>query len=322
MEYVWAIIMLAAGILLVVKGGDAFVDASSYIATAAGIPKFIVGATIISLATTMPEMIVSLIAASNGQNEMAIGNAIGSVTANTAMIMAIAFVFMAVNIVRREYIAQSIMLVACAAVVYVGSLGGFLAPWAAVVLVAVFLAFMILNVHQARVQSAIASVNAGEEETGEEVDKSRKTVVRNILLFVLGAAGIVVGSQLLVRGGGDLAELLGVPERIIAVTLVAIGTSLPELVTTLTAIKKKESALSVGNIIGANIIDLSLILPLCSFISGKNIPVSAANLAIDMPVCLGVTVLAVTPLLVRQKATKAQGIILLLAYAAYMIVTL
>ena len=136
-----------------------------------------------------------------------------------------------------------------------------------------------------------------------------------------GAAAIVVGSRFLVNGGSDLATLLGVPERIVAVTVVAIGTSIPELVTTITAVRKKEYGLSVGNIVGANLIDLSLILPLCSIVSGQRLPVSEQSAFIDIPVCLGVTLVAIVPLLIRRKASRIQGILLLVAYVTYLAFT-
>ena len=315
MEWFLAITSLVAGIILVAKGGDFFVDAASWMAKAAGIPTFIVGATIVSLATTLPEIIVSVMAAVEGKTEMAIGNAVGSVTANTAMIMAIAFIFMKITIVLKDYLVQCILLIATSGILILGCLNDVLSTWAAIVLITIFTIHMIVNVRLAKKHSAAS------KEKEQEVQKDKKTVIINIVKFVGGAAGIVVGSRFLVDGGSDLAALLGVPERIVAVTVVAIGTSIPELVTTITAIKKKEYGLSVGNIVGANIIDLSLILPLCSLVSGQNLPVSEQGAHIDMPVCFGVTVLAIVPLLIRRKASRVQGIILLAAYVTYLIFT-
>jgi cation:H+ antiporter len=306
-----ALILFVLGIILVMKGGDWFVDAASWIARAAGIPSFIIGATIVSLATTMPEMITSIIAAAQGKTDMAIGNAVGSVTANTGLIMAVAMIFMVVTISRKQYIKPCLLLICAAALLWLGSLGGKLAVWASVLLAVVFLCFMYQNVQQARTERGSTD--------REPVEKGQTG--KNILLFLVGTAAIVLGSQCLVNGGSAIAAALGVPERVIAVTMVAIGTSLPELVTTLTAIRKKESSLSVGNIIGANIIDLTLILPICSLVSGQALPVSAASIRYDLPACLLVTVLALVPMLWREKATKAQGILLLLVYIAYLIVT-
>jgi cation:H+ antiporter len=306
-----ALILFMLGIILVMKGGDWFVDAASWIARAAGIPSFIIGATIVSIATTMPEMIVSVIAAAQGKTDMAIGNAVGSVTANTALIMAVAMIFMTVTISRKQYLKPCLLLTGAAALLWVGSLNGRLAVWASLILAVIFVYFMYQNVQQARTER--------EGADREPVEKGQTG--KNVLLFLVGAGAIVVGSQCLVNGGSAIAAALGVPERVIAITMVAIGTSLPELVTTLTAIRKKESSLSVGNIIGANVIDLTLILPICSLVSGQALPVSAASIRYDLPACLLVTVIALVPMLWKEKATKAQGILLLAVYAAYLIVT-
>jgi cation:H+ antiporter len=295
----------------VVKGGDLFVDAASWIARAAHIPPFIVGATIVSFATTLPELIVSVMASLEGKNDMAVGNAVGSVTANTGLILAIALIFMTVVAPRARYWRQCVLLIAAAGVLWLGSLQGTMAAWANVALFVVFVGFMALNVMDAKDEP-------GENETVEETSGS---FPKYIGLFLVGAAMIVLGSELLINGGSSLAEALGVPERVIAVTMVAIGTSLPELVTTLTAIRKKEANLSVGNIIGANIIDLSLILPICSLVSGGGFTVSTQCLQIDFPACMIITLVAIVPLLLKEKGYKVQGIVMLLLYGAYLFIT-
>ena len=119
--------------------------------------------------------------------------------------------------------------------------------------------------------------------------------------------------------GTELARLMGISEAIIGATLVAIGTSLPELVTTLTAIAKKQSSLSIGNIVGANIIDLTVILPLCAVVSGKNLPMLAQNIQLDMPFCLGLVLLSVVPTLISGKFKRSQGMLLLLVYILYIV---
>ena len=309
---IWLLlVMFVIGVILVVKGGDLFVDAASWIARAFGIPSFIIGATIVSIATTLPEMIVSITAAVGGQVDMAIGNAVGSVTANTGLILAIAMIFMTIVIKRKDYIFQCSLLIASSAVLMISSQGGSLSTIGSIILIVIFFVFMVKNVKDAK--------SAPQSEERQEKDK--KTFWANIAKFVIGAAAIVAGSQLLINSGSGIAEFFGVPDRIIAVTMVAIGTSLPELVTTITSIIKKESSLSIGNLVGANIIDLTLILPLCSLVSGQALPVSAASAAIDMPVCLGIVVLALVPLLVRQKGSKVQGLLVLGSYLTYLALT-
>ena len=155
MNTVVAIIMFVIGIILVIKGGDWFVDAASFIARAANIPSFIVGATIVSFATTLPEMIVSVMASLGGKNDMAVGNAVGSVTANTALIMALAMIFLKIVAPRKDYLKQCILLIIAAAVLWVGCLSGTMASWASIVLVVVFISFMVVNVITAKSQPAV-----------------------------------------------------------------------------------------------------------------------------------------------------------------------
>jgi len=306
-------LLFLVGIILVIKGGDAFVDAAGWIARAMNIPTFIIGATIVSLATTMPEMLVSVMAAAEGKVDMAIGNAVGSVIANTGLIMAVSMMAMEILCSRKKYLRQCLLLLAAASVLLVGCRSGQMAIGWSAVLIVIFLLFMAENL-----RSAKNEMKSGE--TREAIDK--KELGGNILKFLIAAAAIVAGSRLMVDNGSRIAAFLGVPERIVALTLVAIGTSLPELVTTISAIVKKEASLSVGNIIGANIIDLSLILPLSSLAAGEALPVAAQSIAIDLPACLLITALAILPLMIREKASRLQGAVLLAAYVVYLIIML
>ena len=158
------------------------------------------------------------------------------------------------------------------------------------------------------------------KEDEERPAVSGKTVAGNIVKFVLGAAGIVLGAQLLIDNGSAIASLLGVPDAIIAATMIAIGTSLPELVTTLTAIRKKQSSLSVGNIIGANIMDLTLIMPLCSLILGKPLTVENQGMLLDIPACLIICAAALVPALWKGKFQRWIGFLIGGLYVVYLIV--
>ena len=329
------VLLFALGLFLVVKGGDWFVDAATWIAKALKVPTFIIGATIVSIATTLPEMIVSVIAAAEGRNDMAVGNAVGSVTANTALILAIALIFMHMVTPRKSFMKQGLLLAGAVAILLIASVfgnvastgsvsaaftdGGSLHFVGSILLGLIFIYFMFENVRTARKKPEIPdTLPESDEEMPANEKIPAKKIVFNVLLFLVGAAGIVLGSRLMVDNGEVIALHFGVPERVIAITLVAVGTSLPELVTTLTAIVKKQSDLSIGNIVGANIIDITLILPICSLVSGKQLPVSGSYLTIDLPVCLLVTLIVVIPLIIRQKSSRVQGIALLAVYAGYL----
>lgn len=311
-----AAVLLVAGIFLVAKGGDRFVDSASWIARAAGIPAFIIGATIVSIATTLPEITVSVMAAMQGSTELAAGNAVGTVISNTGLILGIAFFFMNVTIRRRDYLVQSLLLIFSAAVIWWGCQNGFLSTPATILLMLFFFIFVYRNL------SAGRQHRQHTREIREHMDTSRRNIIRNMLGFFFGAAAILIGSRLMVFGGTSLAQLLGIPERIIGITVVAVGTSIPELVTTLAAIRKNEHDLSAGNIIGANILDLTLILPLCSLASGNPLPVAPSAVTFDLPACLLITLIGILPLLIREKAGRIQGLLLLASYAAYLVVIL
>lgn len=316
MEVAWIILGLIVGIVFIVKGGDFFVDAASWIAEISGIPKLIIGATIVSLATTLPEMLVSVMAAAKGSVDMAIGNAVGSVTANIGLIMAISLLCMPGIIKRADYLAKSVLMLAAAGLIVVSGFMGETGMVVSVLLIIIFFLFLWENV-----TSAKRSMKEEQEGEKRKLKKGKKEIGINIAKFVIGAVGIVWGADLLVDNGSALAVLAGVDDRIIGVTIIAVGTSLPELITTITAIVKKQSSLSVGNILGANIIDLSLILPLSSFVSGKALPITEAAARIDLPACLLVGLIAIVPAMIFQKFQKWQGMLLLAVYAGYLVLT-
>lgn len=310
MDVVITIALFVLGLLLIIKGGDWFVDSAVWIANATGIPKFIIGATIVSIATTLPELTVSVTGVIDGEFDMAVGNAVGSVTANIGLIMGLSVVCLPSAFNRSQFWLKAVLMSCAAALLYLLCRGGELQLMPSLVLFALFAVYIWDNIRDAR-------KNTGTEER-DEVDK--KELPKMLVLFVIGIAAIIVGSQLLIDYGCEIALLLGVPSAIIGVTMVAIGTSLPELVTTLTAIRKKEASMSVGNIIGANVIDLAMILPICSAVSGGRLVIAEQSYALDMPVCFGMTLLAIVPTLIKGRTYRWQGIAMLLCYVAYVVV--
>lgn len=330
METVLMYLLFAVGVVLIVKGGDWFVDGAAWVAEVTGIPKFIVGATIVSVATTLPEIIVSAMAAIEGHEVllsgvanaqalaqekvgMAIGNGVGSVICNTAMIMAFSLIFMPTEIDRRKFSPKAVFLGVAVVALFALTFNGSLSSKASIVLIAVFLAYIAENI-----KSAKADLEDDFDE--EKPEKDKKIIIKNIFYIVAGAACIVFGSRLLVNYGSQIAKSWGVSEAIIGVTMVAIGTSLPELVTAVTAVIKKQPSMSVGNVIGANVIDIALILPICSFIYGGVLPVSAQNIYLDFPVAILVSVIALVPTIMAKKFRRWQGIVMLVIYIAYLVI--
>lgn len=344
------VLLFLLGLLLIIKGGDVFVDSASWIAEKSGIPKFIVGATIVSFITTLPELVASVIGTIEGSLGLAVGNAIGSVTANTGLIMAISIIFMPAIVDRKQYAFKSILLMLLTLLLGIFVLNGKLALWQSIIIILFSIVFLIENVLSAKAMSqkpvlqeeADAQNNEEQQEQEEKAEEkgnffdalkytfsfntektfsNKVTLLLNILKFIIGGSGIYIGAKLLVDKGTELATILHISEDIIGLTMIAIGTSLPELVTTLTAIAKKQSSLSIGNIVGANIIDMSIILPICGFVSGGTLILDSMQTAyLDVPVSLGIMMIALIPMLFTKKLSRWQGILMLALYVCYLVV--
>ena len=309
---IWTTVLLfALGLVLIIKGGDWFLDGAVWMAEASGVPRFIIGATIVSLVTTLPELTVSVTGVLKGQVDLAVGNAVGSVTANLGLILGISVLCLPSVVSKKQFNLKAILMVLGAAFLALLCRGGGLALAPSLLLFVIFAVYLGSNVVDAKTSMQ------EERETPERRSISHRQAARKILAFVVGIVSIVVGSRLLIDYGSALALELGVPASVIGVTMVAIGTSLPELVTTVTAIIKKEASMSVGNIIGANVIDLTMILPVCSAVSGGHLVIGPQTTALDLPFCLSLALLAVLPPLIKGKFYRWQGVVMLLVYVGY-----
>ena len=304
-----AILMLLIGLILTVKGGDLFVDAAVWLARALGVPTFLVGATVVSLATTLPELAVSLLAAARGSAGIAAGNAVGSVAANLGLILGISLSCAPAPLEDRRQGGRLLTMAGAAALLQLLCKGGVIAvPWA---LFPLGLCGGFL--WQSAVDGRIHALGRAEKHPRP----SPGLLAGCALRFVCGGAAIAAGARLLCDYGAALARLCGVSDGVIGATLVAVGTSLPELVTTLTALARGEGSLSVGNIVGANIIDLTLILPLCALQCGGQLPLPRQTLGLDLPFCLTMCAVAVVPPLWTGRFHRWQGIALLGMYGGY-----
>ena len=316
------VLLFAVGFICLVKGGDWFVDGATGIAHRFHMPELLIGATVVSIGTTIPEVMVSATGAFTGGaggSAIAYGNAIGSIICNVSLIAAITMAFRPGE-VERDTIKTPIAFFFVAAALYAGVayFTGYFSRPVGLILLAIFVVYIVVCVRQAMNSPEPAAEES--EEDGEE-----NSLVKDILLLILGAAVIAVGADLLVDNGTIIAETLGVPHTVIALTLVALGTSLPELVTAVTALLKGHSDLSVGNVIGANLFNLVLVtgtattirpfeVPCENMIAGMN-----SSLVIDIPLAIGVMLIMSIPALVKGKLYRWQGILLLCIYAAFCI---
>ena len=317
-QMIKAIILFLIGFVLLIKGGDWFVDGAVGIAHRYHIPEILIGATVVSIGTTIPEVMVSSIAAAVGQSQTAYGNAIGSIICNTALISAITIAAKASADVDTRTFKTPVIFFFIAALLYVGVAytSGYFSRAIGIILLSIFVVYMALTVRQAFSGKLVMDA----EDEGEVKDNP---LWKDVVLLILGAAVIAVGAKLLVDNGKIIAAGLGVPESVIALTFIALGTSLPELVTAITSLVKGHSALSLGNIVGANLFNLVLVSGMAITIHPFNIPADKllagrnASLVVDIPVMLFVMLFMTVPALCTKKLRRYQGIVLLLVYACY-----
>ena len=318
-----AYVFLVLGFLFLIKGGDWFVDAATGIAKRFHLPELLIGATVVSIGTTLPEVMTSAIGAASGSSAVAYGNAIGSIICNTSLIAALTIAIKPAKADKKSLIFPVCFFFG-AAVFY--SLNAYIFGkfdlWMGIVLLLGFVVYMVMNVINMK-------KNPAEEEHEENLEISegeenaKGGLVKDIVMLVVSAAVIAVGAKLLVEGATKIAHDLNVPETIISLTIVALGTSLPELVTAVTALMKGHGALSLGNIIGANIFNLVLVSGAAITINPFEVPAEAtflgnnASFIFDIPLVFIVMGIMTIPTIIKGKLHRWQGISLLAIYAAY-----
>lgn len=315
------VLLFIVGLICLIKGGDWFVDGAAGIAKRFNMPEILVGATVVSIGTTLPEVMVSASSAVMGHGEIAYGNAIGSIICNTALIAALTIAIRPSDVERKSLVLPTFFFFT-AAVFYsaIAYFAGFFSRITGVILLLMFVIYMVLTVRQAIGSDAgTASTDAIPADSEEK----NEPIWKLILLIIIGAALIAVGADLLVDNGTIIAAALGVPESVIALTFVALGTSLPELVTAITSLAKGCGALSLGNVIGANLFNLVLVSGISCTLSpfavpvGKKIAGIPASLVVEIPLMLAVMAFVTVPALIRGKLSRIQGIILLIVYASF-----
>lgn len=313
-----SVLFFALGLVLLIKGGDWFVDGATGIARRFRLPDIIVGATVVSIGTTLPEVMVSTTGALLGQGAMAYGNAIGSIICNTALIAAISVTCNPGPVNVKTMKMPVLFFFTSAAVYCLAAYGlGTFPRWLGLVMLTIFVIYLIANVRQ-----GLRYPEEAHEETSEE-GKAPRSLAMELVLLVIGAALIAYGANLLVEHGTIIAQKLGVPETVIALTFVALGTSLPELITTITSLKKGHASLGIGNVIGANVFNLVLVSGVAVTIAPFDVPVGKlllgqnASLVLDIPLMLLVMLLLTVPALTQKRLSRWQGITLLAIYAAF-----
>ena len=305
-----SLLKLILGFALLVKGADIFVDGASSVAKKMRIPAFVIGLTIVAFGTSAPELAVSITAAMKGSNDIAIGNVVGSNIFNTLVVLgasaAITPIVVEKGMIKKDYplsIFAAVLLGILSldtilfkkAEMSLGRMDG-------IILLIAFAGFMYMT------------VKAGLENRTEEEEVEAMPMMKSLIFIVLGLVGIVIGGDVSVEGAKEIARFFGLSEAIIGLTIVALGTSLPELVTSVIAARKGESDIAVGNVIGSNIFNIFLILGASSTILPMTI---SSTYLYDMIMLMAVMVLTYLPIAKTKKVTRSMGITMVLVYVAY-----
>ena len=371
-----SVLLFAVGLVMLIKGGDWFVDGATGIAKRFNLPDIVVGATVVSIGTTLPEVMVSTTGALAGSGAMAYGNAIGSIICNTALIAAISITCNPGPVNVKSMRTPAIFFFMSAALYCLAAyLLGEFPRWMGFVMLTIFVCYMLLTVRNGLKNPDAADDEEEEESSGMpwagiiligvisllvalsgnffvqtpvwfaavmavisvgflvfgaklfKVSEVERKLWMELVLLVAGAGIIAVGADLLVEHGQVIAIGLGVPATVVALLFVALGTSLPELVTTITSLKKGRASLGVGNVIGANVFNLVLVSGVSVTLAPFAVPAENTllntdinlSLVLDIPVMLGVMALMIVPAFMAKKLSRWQGAVLLAIYVAFCI---
>lgn len=304
MDIFLAVVLFVAGFVMLVKGADWFVDGAAGIAARFGIPQLVIGLTIVAMGTSAPEAAVSITAAKTGNAGITIGNVLGSNILNVLVILGITAAIAGIA-VQKSTVKYEIpfMLLTAVVLLVVGMTGGEVVFWEGVVLWVLFIIYMIYLFFMAK------------NGMGEE-DETPKALWLQIVLLIIGAAGIVFGADLTVDNASKIAEALGMDDRLIGLTIVAFGTSLPELVTSVTAARKGKADIAIGNIVGSNLFNILFVVGTTALIT----PVAfKESFLIDSIVSIAAGVLLWVDVFEDMKLKRPMGIIMLAVYAVYFV---
>ncbi|CDQ41169.1 MULTISPECIES: calcium/sodium antiporter [Virgibacillus] len=310
MAYIWLII----GFVLLIKGADLFVDGSSNIAKLLRVPTILIGLTIVAFGTSSPEATVSIIAALEGTADVSMGNVIGSNIFNLTLVVGIATIIFPIKVenetIRKEIPFTLLASVALLVLISDTVLQGFDVNYISRSDGLIFLLFLSVFMYYVIEVALKSRENVTQEKSSHDIKWGK-----NILLTLLGLAGIIIGGQMVVDNGKDIAYSWGMSEALVGLTIIAIGTSLPELVTSITAAIKKESEIAIGNIVGSNIFNILFVLGSSAVITPLDVN---GKVVIDIIIMIALTVLLLVFSRTNYKIRKTEGVILVIGYVLYL----
>ena len=305
-------ILFLIGFVLITKGADIFINCTVDIGKKTKISEIILGATIVSFATTLPELTVSLFASLDGHTTMSLGNAVGSIICNTGLVLGLVAFISPFSVDKKMFFSKSVLLLICVILLLLLGIDKSITQRDSIALLAMLVIYMYSNYRSVVEKGSKSRINNTSKVKG---NNNLGEWVKIVLLFALGLIMMILGSRLLVDNGVIIAEWIGVPQGVISLTVIALGTSLPELVSSLTAIKKNHHAISVGNILGANILNIVSVIGISSI--PNDIPILSQNMRIDFPFMIVLLLILILPTIKKNKLYRFQGLIMLIVYLIY-----
>lgn len=304
------VFLFLLGFILITKGADIFINYTVIIGKKTNISELILGATIVSFATTLPELTVSLFASLEGHTTMSLGNAVGSIICNTGLVLGLVGLISPFKVDKNMFFSKSVLLLISVILLIGFGLDGKITKNDGLMLLIMLAIYMYTN---------YKSVSDENKKISKSSRKKENTNISELIyigiFFVLGLIMMVVGSRLLVDNGVKIAQVIGIPQGVISLTVIALGTSLPELVSSITAIKKKHHAISVGNVLGANILNIVSVIGISAI--PNDIPILSQTMKVDFPFMIVLLLVLILPTIKKDRIYRWQGLLMLLIYFTY-----
>ena len=302
------LVMLFVGFVLLIKGSDVFVDGASSIAKKLGVPSLIVGLTIVAMGTSAPELSVSLTSSLAGMNEMSIANVVGSNIFNILMVLGISAL---VGKIKTEEFSDMYTMFGSMMILLITTMDGKISKFDGFGMLILFVLYILSLV--------ISSLKSMKNKNTDDDGDKQHSLVKSLIFIVLGLVAVVFGGDFVVDSASSIAAQLGMSENLIGLTIVALGTSLPELVTSVTATRKGDMGIAIGNVLGSNIFNILLILGTASSIC----PLAVSTITlIDVITMCGITILLILSMAKKHELSKYSGVLFILVYASYILYTI
>ena len=311
------IFLIGIGLVILIVGAEVLVRGSSRLATALGVSPLLVGLTVVAFGTSSPELAVSLQSALNGQPDLAVGNVVGSNILNVLLILGLSALITPLIVAQQLVRLDVPIMIGASVLVWVLALNGIISQLEGALLFALMLAYLGFLIWQARREKNPEVTAEYAQEFASTEPKSPKMVILNIVFVVAGLVMLVIGSRFFVQGASELARQFGLSELVIGLTIVALGTSLPEVAASIMAAIKKERDIAVGNVVGSNIFNLLSVLALTAIFARGGVPVSSGALVLDIPFMVAVAVACLPIFVTRNLIARWEGAIFLGYYVAY-----